>query len=63
MSALWLGAKGTITLATIKLFVMGLPCVIAGTWLGLSFFGKIDEATFRRIVLALLFLSGAALLL
>jgi hypothetical protein len=43
--------------------MMGLPCVIAGTWLGLNFFGKIDEATFRKIVLALLFLSGAPLLL
>ena len=62
MSALWLGAKGTITPDTIKLFVMGLPCVIAGTWLGLKLFGKIDEATFRKIVLALLFRSGAVLI-
>lgn len=63
MSALWLGAKGTITPDTIKLFVMGLPCVLVGTWLGLKLFGKIDEATFRKIVLALLFLSGVALIL
>jgi uncharacterized protein len=62
ISALWLGAKGTITPDTIKLFVMGLPCVIAGTWLGLKLFGKIDEATFRKIVLTLLFLSGAVLI-
>jgi uncharacterized protein len=62
MSALWLGARGTITPVTIKLFVMGLPCVIAGTWLGLRLFGKINEATFRKIVLTLLFLSGAVLI-
>jgi uncharacterized membrane protein YfcA len=42
---------------------MGLPCVLVGTWLGLKLFGKIDEATFRKIVLALLFLSGVALFL
>jgi hypothetical protein len=41
---------------------MGLPCVIAGTWLGLKLFGRIDEATFRKIVLALLFVSGITLL-
>jgi uncharacterized membrane protein YfcA len=62
MSALWLGAKGTITPGTIKLFVMGLPCIIAGTWLGLKLFGKINEATFRKMVLTLLFLSGVVLI-
>jgi uncharacterized membrane protein YfcA len=63
MSALWLGAKGTVTAETIKFFVTGLPCLAAGTWLGLKLFGRIDEATFRKIVLALLFLSGATLLI
>jgi uncharacterized protein len=63
MSALWLGARGTVTPDTIKLFVMGLPCVIVGTWLGLKLFGKIDEATFRKIVLTLLFLSGTVLII
>jgi uncharacterized membrane protein YfcA len=61
MSAIWLGAKGTITTETAKLFAMGLPVLIAGTWLGLKLFGRIDEATFRKVVLALLFISGAAL--
>jgi uncharacterized membrane protein YfcA len=62
MSALWLGAKGTVTLETIKLFVIGLPFLIAGTWLGLKLFGRLNEAGFRKIVLALLFASGAILL-
>jgi uncharacterized membrane protein YfcA len=62
MSALWLGAKGTVTVDTIKFFVIGLPFVFAGTWLGLKLFGRIDEAMFRNIVLALLFVSGAALI-
>jgi uncharacterized membrane protein YfcA len=62
MSALWLGAAGTITSETIMLFVIGLPFLMAGTWLGLKLFGKIDEATFRKIVLALLLLSGLGLI-
>jgi len=62
MGGLWLGARGTVTADTMKFFVMGLPCVFAGTWLGLRLFGRIDEAMFRKIVLALLFISGAALI-
>jgi len=62
MSGLWLGARGAVTADTMKFFVMGLPCVFAGTWLGLRLFGRIDEAMFRKIVLALLFISGAALI-
>jgi uncharacterized membrane protein YfcA len=42
---------------------MGLPCLLGGTWLGLKLFGRIDEATFRKIVLALLFVSGVTLML
>ena len=62
MAALLLGAKGSLTLETAKLFVLGLPFLFAGTWLGLKLFGRIDEGTFRKIVLALLFISGVALL-
>jgi uncharacterized protein len=62
MSGLWLGATGSITADTIKFFVIGLPFLFAGTWLGLKLFGRIDEAMFRKIVLALLFVSGAALI-
>jgi uncharacterized membrane protein YfcA len=61
MSALWLGAKGTITPETIKLFVIGLPFLIGGTWLGLKLFGRLSEASFRYVVLVLLLASGAVL--
>jgi hypothetical protein len=61
-SALLLGAKGSLTLETAKLFTLGLPFLFAGTWLELKLFGRIDETTFREIVLALLFVSGVALL-
>ncbi|MBR1179105.1 sulfite exporter TauE/SafE family protein [Bradyrhizobium sp. KB893862 SZCCT0404] len=62
MATLWLGAKGSLTLNTAKLFALGLPFLFAGTWLGLRLFGRIDEAAFRKVALALLFVSGVALL-
>jgi uncharacterized protein len=62
MSALWIGAKGVITPDTIKLFLIGLPALLAGTWLGLKLFGRLDEAAFRKLVLVLLLASGAVLI-
>src|SRR6476661_4673781 len=63
MSALWIGARGAITADTIKLFLTGLPALFAGTWFGLKLYGRIDEATFRKIVLALLLVSGLVLII
>ena len=62
MSALWIGAKGAITADTIKLFVIGLPALLAGTWLGLKLYGRLDEAAFRKVVLVLLLASGVVLI-
>jgi len=62
MSALWISAKGAITADTIKLFLIGLPALFAGTWLGLKLFGRLNEATFRKVVLVLLLASGIALI-
>jgi uncharacterized protein len=62
MSALWIGAKGAITAETVKLFLIGLPALLAGTWLGLKLFGRLDEAMFRKVVLALLLASGVVLI-
>jgi uncharacterized membrane protein YfcA len=58
----WIGAKGALSADTIKLFLIGLPALFAGTWLGLKLFGRLDEAAFRKIVLALLLASGAVLI-
>ena len=62
MSAAWIGARGAITPEVIKLFLIGLPALFAGTWLGMKLFGRLDEATFRKIVLGLLLVSGALLI-
>lgn len=61
MSAAWLGAKGAVSADTIRLFLLGLPALFAGTWLGMKLYGRLDEAIFRKVVLVLLLLSGAAL--
>lgn len=44
-------------------FVAALPVLLAGTWLGLKFYGSLDEAQFRKLVLVLLLASGATLLI
>jgi uncharacterized membrane protein YfcA len=61
MSAAWIGAKGAVSAETAKLFVLGLPVLLAGTWLGLKLYGRLDEAAFRKLVLVLLLLSGITL--
>lgn len=62
MSGLWLGASGTVSADTVWLFVIGLPALLLGTWVGLKLFGRLDEAGFRKIVLMLLLASGVTLL-
>jgi uncharacterized membrane protein YfcA len=62
MGALWIGAKGAITADTIKLFLIGMPALFAGMWLGMKLYGRLDEATFRKVVLALLLISGIVLI-
>jgi uncharacterized membrane protein YfcA len=62
MSALWLGVKGAVSVDTIRLFLFGLPALLAGTWLGMKLYGRLDEAAFRKVVLVLLLASGVALM-
>jgi uncharacterized membrane protein YfcA len=62
MTALWLGMKGEIARDTVWLFLIGLPVLLLGTWLGLKLYGRLDEQGFRKIVLVLLLLSGIALI-
>jgi uncharacterized membrane protein YfcA len=63
MSAVWLGGSGSISPDTVRLFLIGLPVLLAGTWVGLKLYGQLNEAGFRKIVLLLLLVSGVALLL
>ena len=43
------------------LFTIGLPALFAGTWLGWRLYGRLDEATFRKVVLYVLLVSGLVL--
>ena len=38
--------------------VLGLPAMLAGTWLGPRLYGRLDETGFRKVVLLLLLVSG-----
>ena len=63
MSIAVFGGVGLVTPETVRLFLIGLPVLLAGTLLGWALYGKLDEAWFRRIVLALLLISGTMLLM
>ncbi|HLY67905.1 MAG TPA: sulfite exporter TauE/SafE family protein [Chloroflexota bacterium] len=58
-----LGLAGAITIETLHLFLLGLPAMIAGIWLGFRFYGKLDDAAFRKVILMLLVISGLGLVL
>jgi len=58
MSAVALGVSGAVTADSVKLFLLGLPMLAAGTWLGLRLYSRLDEANFRKIILVLLLFSG-----
>jgi uncharacterized membrane protein YfcA len=62
VTILWLGGTGSVSVVTVRLFLIGLPWVLVGTWLGLRFYGRLDDASFRQTVLVLLLVSGAVLL-
>jgi uncharacterized membrane protein YfcA len=62
MSAVGLGTAGIVDAPTAKLFLIGLPILLAGTWLGLKLYGRLDEAAFRKVLLVLVLASGAALI-
>jgi uncharacterized protein len=56
-------ASGAFTVEIGKLFLLGLPALGAGLWVGLRLYGKLNDATFRKAILVLLFLSGGSLLI
>jgi uncharacterized membrane protein YfcA len=62
LSAVTLGVSGAINADTVRLFIIGLPILLAGTWLGLKLYGRMDDAGFRKIVLAVLLVSGLGLI-
>ncbi len=62
MSTLALILAGGATAENAKLFVLGLPVLLAGTWIGFWLYGRLDDAAFRKVILVLLLVSGIALI-
>jgi uncharacterized protein len=42
-------------------FLEGLPALLLGLWAGVTLYGKLDNAAFRKVILVLLFFSGISL--
>jgi uncharacterized membrane protein YfcA len=61
VTAISLTYAGAVTEDIVKLYVLGLPALLAGLWLGFRLYGKLDDATFRKVVQLFLLLSGVAL--
>jgi uncharacterized protein len=58
-----LGVAGAITANVMRLYLIGLPAMVAGMWVGFELYGKLDEAAFRKVMLVLLLLAGMGLIL
>jgi uncharacterized membrane protein YfcA len=54
-------AAGALTREFGKLYLLGLPPLLAGTLVGFKLYGHLNDETFRRVILVLLLLSGLAL--
>jgi hypothetical protein len=57
-----LGIAGAITAHILQLYLLGLPAMVAGLWVGFKLYGKLDDAAFRKVILVLLLISGLALI-
>jgi hypothetical protein len=57
-----LGIAGAITADTLRLYLLGLPAMAAGLWVGFKLYGTLDDAAFRKVILVLLVISGLALI-
>ena len=62
VTAISLSVTGVVTADIVKLYVLGLPALLAGLWVGFKLYGKLDEAAFRKLVLVLLLVSGFGLI-
>jgi uncharacterized membrane protein YfcA len=62
MSAVSLAVAGAFSIGTLKLYALALPALVAGIWLGIKLYGKLDDATFRKVILVLLLMSGLSLI-
>ena len=62
VNAISLSVAGAVTAETVKLYLLGLPALLAGLWIGFALYGKLDDAAFRKVMLLLLLVSGLVLI-
>jgi uncharacterized membrane protein YfcA len=62
VTAISLSVAGAVTTETVKLYLLGLPMMLVGMWCGFRLYGKLNDETFRKIILLLLLVSGIALI-
>jgi uncharacterized membrane protein YfcA len=63
MNLISLGLVGAFTADTLQLYLLGLPAMIAGLWVGFKLYGKLDDVAFRKVLLVLLLIAGLGLIL
>jgi uncharacterized protein len=63
MNLISLGLVGAFTADTLQLYLLGLPAMIAGLWVGFKLYGKLDDVAFRKVLLVLLLIGGLGLIL
>lgn len=63
MTAISLAIAGTVTAELLKLYLLGLPALGIGLWIGLRLYGHLNDAAFRKLILVLLLLSGLVLII
>ena len=44
-----------------RLYLIGLPAMLAGLWIGFKLYGKLDDVAFRKVILVLLVVAGVGL--
>jgi uncharacterized protein len=58
-----LGLAGAITVDIMRLYLLGLPAMLLGLWVGFRLYGKLDDTAFRKVILVLLLVAGLGLIL
>jgi uncharacterized protein len=43
VTAISLSFTGAVTAETVRLYVLGLPALLAGLWLGFRLYGRLDD--------------------
>ena len=46
LTGIWLGGTGLVKAETLRLFVIGLPLLLAGTWAGLRLYARLTKPVF-----------------